>query len=135
MTKRRSTIRKSFAVFDLKISMPADRDFLLAFVIGALVRLLFLDSKCLWHDEALSLVVADAGPLAWVRLQFGAPLFFAGLAGWIKIGTADFWVRLFPFLGGLAALLVALKLVRTLFPGPGRLLALLMVALTPFPVE
>jgi hypothetical protein len=128
-----------FAVSTAK-KFRADRDFLMALVIGALVRLVLLDGKSIWHDEALSLLTASQPTLreAWdltLRLHRGVPLFFAGVRACLPLGPGAAQVRLFPVLGGIVALFCALRLVRETLPSRMGRPVMLFAALSPFLIE
>ena len=114
---------------------------LLAFALGSLARIILFDAKSLWHDEALSLIIAGQPSMGGTwdlarRLQYGSPLYFLGLHAWFAVtGPGEIAARLFSVLGGALALWFALRLVAETSPRGACTYALLMVALLPFSIE
>src|SRR5579885_323843 len=96
-----------------------------AFLVAlyAAARLRHLTATCLWFDEIFSV---HAARHAWGELwRFAAadlihpPLFYALLKIWIAAGGESlFWLRLFPALTSIAALVPLLLLARELRLGP-----------------
>jgi len=145
------TRRKSRTALRLASVLSTARDpMVVALVLGALARLVLIDAKSLWHDEALRLLISgqslsEVWRFAW-NIQFGNPLFLlalhvwllpvklAGLAGVPSEGAAAF-VRLLPFVGGVLAVWLSLKFVKELIPAAASFPAMFLVAMLPFSIE
>lgn len=83
------------------------------------IRLLRLDSSCLWFDEIFSVHAAEhdwAGMFVFVaRDMVHPPLFYAVLKAWISIGGESlFWLRLLPVVFSVIAVIPFLLLCREL---------------------
>jgi uncharacterized membrane protein len=128
----------------MKNEVKAERPFLSSFILhpssfalAALyiaARLWRLTASCLWFDEIFSV---HAARHTWRGLQHFAaadlihpPLFYALLKVWVAIGGESLlWLRLFPALTSIAALVPFLLLARELRLGTkGTALALLLLA-------
>src|ERR1043166_1197968 len=110
-----------------------------ALAMGAVVRLVFLDTQEFWHDEVLSLLIA--GRPHWsdtvrtaARLQFGAAGYFAVLHAWLLTSRGEFMVRLLSVAGDLAALWAAFRLIEETLPPGARPAAGWLVALLPLSI-
>lgn len=111
-----------------------------AFVVlalGAALRFLFLQSRSLWFDEALSVLVAGQ-PLArlhWALMHFEAspPLYSALMHFWLALfGDPRLGLRLFSALCGIGALAAFRTLSARLLPERARLLALFLAAVSSY---
>ncbi|MCC6453677.1 MAG: glycosyltransferase family 39 protein [Caldilineaceae bacterium] len=106
----------------------------LIFVVGLGLRLLFLGSKSLWLDEALSLGFAGNPPqLLWGSGYDNAhpPLYYTLLHYWLLLGDSEFVLRLSSALAGSLAVPLGYALAASL---GGRRLALStawLIALSP----
>ncbi|MFI5351217.1 MAG: glycosyltransferase family 39 protein [Elusimicrobiota bacterium] len=109
--------------------------FLLA--AGALLRVLFLQTRSLWFDEASTLVLAGAPlahlPTVVVTNEMNPPLYYALMHVWLK-GFADprFGLRAFSALCGIASLLAFRPLAERLLPRRARLLAFFFAAFSSY---
>lgn len=124
--------RKQFVV-------PPSDWFLPALVGGALVRAVFVSRHGYWHDEAYSILMADRASWTEVlhfagRSQFGAPLYYLWLHGWLLLGRDEWVVRGLSVLGSVAALWASLALVREAVPGRQRAAAAWLAALSPISI-
>jgi hypothetical protein len=115
----------------------------LAFILAAalVLRVLFIDSRGLWSDEAYRVLAArqdtvfDTLRAAWAQPP-SAPLYWVTLHIWVMFfGHSDVAVRLFSVPASVGTLVVAYKLGRL---AGGTLVALLtacLLAISPFAIE
>ncbi len=88
-------------------------------VIYVLLRLWNLTDSCLWFDEIFGVHAAELswGNLVWFVAQdlIHPPLFYASLKIWIAVGgTSLFWLRFFPVLFSVLAVVPFILLCRQL---------------------
>lgn len=112
---------------------------LLLAAMGIALRLVpLLADRCLWIDEAmlaLNLVERSPaqllGPLDWNQ---GAPAGFllAAKAGIMLFGTAEWSLRLVPFLASVLGVLGFAWFARRLLPAPAAVTAIALYAVSPF---
>jgi hypothetical protein len=119
-------------------SAPAAALLIAAVLLGVVLRLLWVDAKPLWNDEAFSLrtAVQPLGPLvASIALDVHPPLYFLTLHGWLRLVPADQTARVFSVLAGSAALPIVFLLARPMI-GPFRAcIATAICAVLPFYVS
>jgi uncharacterized membrane protein len=99
-------------------------------LLATILRLYQLDTESLWIDEMLS--IGDAGRLDQIlTLPYVRPFYFLLLAGWMKLGTSDVWLRGFSVILGIVSVFFTYQLGRRLVgAGTGQIAALIM-ALSP----
>ncbi len=116
---------------------------LLAFILAAalVLRILFIDSRGLWSDEAYRVMAArqdtifDTLRAAWAQPP-SAPLYWVALHVWVMLfGHGDVAVRLFSVPASVGTLLVAYKLGRLAGGTVVALLAACLLAISPFAIE
>lgn len=109
----------------------------LVILAGAVLRLLFLDAKSLWFDEASTLLVAGQ-PLSeltsmLVRNEVNPPLYYVVMHFWLKaFSDPRIGLRLFSALCGIGSLFAFRSLVERLLPERARRSALLLAAASSF---
>lgn len=115
---------------------------LLAFAL----RMVNLDGRTLWYDEAFSVLFAEAGPGAVLQgtvAQSGGssaeehpPLYYLLLYLWASFtGDSPEAVRLFSVMAGLLSVAVVYRLASDLFDRQAAQAAALVAALAPFPIQ
>lgn len=108
-----------------------------ALVAGAALRFLFLGSRSLWFDEALTVLVATR-PLALLhsflmRFEVTPPLYSALMHAWLQLfADPRIGLRVFSALCGVGALVAFRGLSERLLPERARLHALLLAAVSSF---
>jgi uncharacterized membrane protein len=128
------------AVPRLRSSLPLVT--LAAISAAALVlRVLFIDSRGLWSDEAYRVLAArqdtifDSLGAAWAQPP-SAPLYWVALHIWVSLfGHGDVAVRLFSVPASVGTIVVAYLLGRMAGGTPAGLLAAAMLAISPFAIE
>ena len=106
---------------------------LVVLATGAALRFLFLETRSLWFDEALTVLVAGL-PLArlhWGLMHFEAtpPLYSALMHFWLMLfSDPRLGLRLFSALCGVGALIAFRGLSERVLPERARLLALFLAA-------
>ena len=93
--------------------------FVLIFAVYVFLRLWNLTDSCLWFDEIFSIHAAehDWGSLFWFVAQdlIHPPLFYVLLKIWVAVGGESlFWLRFFPVLFSILAVVPFLLLCRRL---------------------
>ncbi len=143
--KRGPTMLKPSSRFRMKyLRLPA---WLWPFLVALALRLIALDIRPLWYDEAFGVVLARQGwggiaTATWRALLQGhrgehhTPLFYFLLWGWTELfGDGVVQVRLLSVVWGMVAWALAWKLAhRWLSPSTARMAAW-MVALSPFQIH
>ena len=121
--------------------------FLAVLVLALLVRLLGVNSKPIWYDEAFSILYAETGPANILAgtLSLDAdsssadvhpPLYYFILWGWIQhFGASLFSVRLLSILAGLGIVAMTYQLATHWFSHRTAIASSLLVALAPFQVH
>ncbi|MCM2304021.1 MAG: glycosyltransferase family 39 protein [Elusimicrobia bacterium] len=105
----------------------------IALVIGGALRFLFLGSRSLWFDEALTLLVASR-PLSLthsflMRFEVSPPLYSVLMHAWIRLfADPRIGLRVFSAACGIGALIAFRDLSRRLLPEGARLPALFLAA-------
>lgn len=108
-----------------------------AILAGAVLRLLLLDAKSLWFDEASTLLLAgrplaELAPLL-VSNEVNPPLYYALMHLWLALfPDPREGLRLFSALCGIGALFAFRSLAARVLPERARLPALLMAAASSF---
>lgn len=101
--------------------------------VAVVLRVYALTRDPLWYDEVMHLRIAR--DLSWHTLSCRdaliEPWFCIFLSLWIRISTADLWIRLYAVLFGLATVAVAYAFGRRLSGPRGGHLAALFAALSP----
>lgn len=103
-------------------------------VVALVLRLLFLQGKSLWLDEALSLRVAQAGPAAWLAgsvERYHPPLYFWLLSYWLPLGDSELMLRLPSVLLGVASVYLLYRVGQALGGTAVGLTTLWLAALSP----
>ncbi len=97
-------------------------------LLATVLRLYQLGTESLWIDEMLS--IGDAqNPEKLLAFPYIRPFYFFLLAGWMKLGTSDVWLRALSVILGIASVFLTHELGRRLVGiGTGRIAALLMAA-------
>lgn len=106
-------------------------------VVGAVLRLVNLGKHDFWFDELVTIYIARGSLPAVLQNQAraGHPfLFFSLLHFWRRLGESEFFLRLLPFLLGVALIYAVFKMTTTLFGEKAGLLAAWIAALSPFQV-
>lgn len=109
----------------------------IALVAGAALRLLFLGSRSLWFDEALTLLVATR-PLSLLhsflmRFEVSPPLYSALMHAWLQLfADPRIGLRVFSAACGIGALAAFRELSERLLPERARLLALFLAAVSSY---
>ncbi|MGB3532368.1 MAG: glycosyltransferase family 39 protein [Microcoleaceae cyanobacterium] len=94
------------------------------------LRLYQLGTESLWIDEMLS--IGDAGRLnELLTLPYVRPFYFVLLAGWMKLGTSDVWLRGLSVILGIASVFLTYQLGRRLVGKPTGEIAALLMAVSP----
>jgi mannosyltransferase len=104
-------------------------------VFGAVLSLLFLNSKSFWLDEAESLRIADLHrSIASVALADGGnfALYYVLLHGWLHLGTSDTFVRLLSVIPAVLSVGALFSLGRHLWGSLTGAIAASMLAINPF---
>ncbi len=123
-----------------------DRLALLILLLAFGLRLIAIDARSLWYDEAFAVLFARQGPAAMLQGTLtptagGAAdihplLYYLTLDGWMRLaGSSPLAVRLLSVLAGLLTLALLYRLSRRLFDQRLALAALLIAALAPFHVQ
>jgi uncharacterized membrane protein len=112
-----------------------------AFALALVLRVLFIDSRGLWSDEAFRVIAArqdtifDTLRAAWAQPP-SAPLYWVALPIWINLlGHGDIAVRLFSVPASVATLYVTYLLGRMVSGTPVGLLSAILLAVAPFAIE
>ncbi len=110
---------------------------ILCLLVGAGLRLYRLDAQSLWADEGLQYYIVSAPSLGefWERVQartFHPPLSFLISHVFIRLHDSDFFLRLPSVLFGTGSLWLAYGLGRKLTSIPVALVALWVLAISPF---
>lgn len=109
-----------------------------AVLLALAVRLLWLDGKALWNDEAYSLRVAlQPAPevVSAIAADVHPPLYYLLLHLWLTIAPGDGTGRMLSALAGTAAVAVAWLLARRLLSWPQAAFAAALCAILPFYVS
>src|SRR5688572_9980108 len=115
--------------------------FFLIVVVFVVARLWGLTASCLWFDEIFSVHAARHGMTQLVTFVAAdiihPPLFYLLLKGWIGIGGESvLWLRLFPALASIAAIVPFILLCRELKLATATTnLALLLMAVNGFLIK
>jgi hypothetical protein len=116
------------------------------FCLALILRLIFINTKPLWYDEAFAVLFAGKGPAAIIYGTLtpvgGAaadvhPLaYYLSLWGWMAIfGNAPASVRALSVFYGLGLVLVSYFLAKELFGDRTALISALLVAASPFQIH
>ncbi len=129
--RARETLQHFMAVIN-----PSHRLALMLLVIcgiGFALRVYQLDAKPFWFDEGLSVDLALAPPGYVLATIDRPPLYYLLLHGWIKLaGVSPYTFRFFSAWWSTLALSLFYVLARRLFDRRFSLLALVLVAVSPF---
>lgn len=109
------------------------------------LRLIALNTRPLWYDEAFAVLFAEKGfqamlagtltPVAGVASDVHPILYYTALSGWMQVfGQSPFTVRLLSVFFGLLTVAVSYAVGRRLFNGRAASAGALVVALSPFHV-
>jgi mannosyltransferase len=110
------------------------------------LRLIALNSRPLWYDEAFAVLFSEKGLNAMLYGTLSAVdgaaadvhplLYYTALDGWMRLaGQTPFAVRLFGVLTGVLTIAVLFQLARDLFDTRVALVAALIAAVAPFHVQ
>src|SRR5690349_7310987 len=112
-----------------------------AFALAVVLRVLFIDSRDLWSDEAFRVIAArqdtifDTLRAAWAQPP-SAPLYWVSLHVWINLfGHGDVAVRFFSVPASVATVYVTYLLGRMVGGTPLGLLSAILLAIAPFAIE
>jgi 4-amino-4-deoxy-L-arabinose transferase-like glycosyltransferase len=132
-----------------KLSALSERAKLTLILLAALVvRLLGINTRPIWYDEAFAVLFAEKGLAAMLQGTLAPDIngaaadihplaYYTLLWGWMKVfGESLVSVRMLSIIFGVASVLVAYLLLRAMFNSPRvALLGVLGVALSPFQVH
>ena len=117
----------------------------LALLLATGLRAVNLGGRTLWYDEAFSVRFAEKGLSAMLEgtVSHGGDaaeehplLYYAGLYVWMRlVGQSPEMVRAFSLLAGVATVAVIGRLAADLFGRRAGLVAALMAAAAPFPIQ
>lgn len=123
----------------------------LVLIVALGLRLIMLDSRALWYDEAFAVLFSEKGLNAMLygtltTAVSGATgsaaadvhplLYYVTLNGWMSVfGQSAAWVRLYSVIVSLITLLVLYWLARELFDHRTGVIALVLAACSPFYVQ
>jgi uncharacterized membrane protein len=127
----------------MKRSLPK---LMLILLLALGLRLIALNSRPLWYDEAFAVLFSEKGlsamlygtltPANGVAADVHPLLYYTILGGWMNIfGQSPFAVRLFGAFAGLLTIAVLYRLTRDLFDERTGLVAALIAAVAPFHVQ
>jgi len=104
-------------------------------LLGAVLRLLYLGSKSLWQDEAVSVFIGRLSGAEFRRILWNHELNMAAyywlLRFWLRLGSDEFTLRLLSALAGIATLPVIYFLGKRMFGSRAGWVAALLLALHP----
>lgn len=126
--------------------IPPVSQVILALVAGLALRLIGIDGRAMWYDEAFAVLFSQKGLGAMLygtlTTTNGAAadvhplLYYFTLDGWMRIfGARPEAVRWYSVMVSLAGLLILYLLARRLFGHPAAIAALLIAAVSPFAVQ
>ncbi len=99
-------------------------------LLATVLRLYQLGTESLWVDEMLS--IWDAERLNEIlTFPYVRPFYFLLLAGWMKLGSSDIWLRGLSVILGIASVFLTYQLGRRLLGERIGQIAALMMALSP----
>lgn len=104
-------------------------------VVGAALRLYDLGGESFWVDEGYSAYMGHLAQWSAWQANEHPPLFYALVAGWMRIADTDTWLRLLPAMFGVAVIPVVFFIGRCLFDTNTGLVAAGFMALTAFHVR
>ena len=104
-------------------------------LLGSVLRLLYLGSKSLWQDEAVSVFIARLSGAEFRHILWNHELNMAAYYGllrfWLRLGSDEFTLRSLSALAGIATLPVIYFLGRRMFGSRAGWVAALLLAVHP----